>query len=174
MAVAAPAPAKPFEKLTNCRLKTQPFNDGDSFHVTLADKREIIVRLCFVDCPETDDSFPDRVAEQAQYFGVTSDQAMEIGKQAREFTKAALSRPFVIQTRWRNALGRSTLPRSYAMITTVDGKDLNELLVSAGLARIYGTRTPLPDGGTSRAYLARLATLETEARKKRLGGWSRR
>ena len=44
-------------------------------------------------------------------------------------------------------LGRSKLPRFYAMITTAEGKDLDELLVSAGLARIYGTRTPLPGGG---------------------------
>ena len=26
------------------------------------------------------------------------------------------------------------------------GRDLNELLVEGGLARIYGVRTPLPDG----------------------------
>ena len=36
--------------------------------------------------------------------------------------------------------------------TGVDGRDLNELLVSAGLARIYGTRTPLPDGRDSRTW----------------------
>jgi hypothetical protein len=33
-------------------------------------------------------------------------------------------------------------------------------LVSSGLARIYGTRTPLPDGRDSRQYLAHLHALE--------------
>jgi hypothetical protein len=46
---------------------------------------------------------------------------------------------------WRRALGRSAIWRYYAIVVTADARDLNELLVSAGLARIYGTRTPLPD-----------------------------
>ena len=59
------------------------------------------------------------------------------------------------------------------MIITADGKDLNELLVSAGLARIYGTRTPLPDGRDSRTYLAHLAALEKDAKNAKVGGWRR-
>jgi hypothetical protein len=46
---------------------------------------------------------------------------------------------------------------------------LNELLVSSGLARIYGTRTPLPDGRDSREYLAS-AALENEAKAAKRGG----
>jgi hypothetical protein len=45
-------------------------------------------------------------------------------------------------------------PRYYAFVFTADGSDLAELLVRNGLARIYGTRTPLPDGRDSRTYLA--------------------
>ena len=51
---------------------------------------------------------------------------------------------------------RSANWRYYAIIVTADGHDLNELLVSNGLARIYGTRTPLPDSGDSQTYLAHL------------------
>ncbi len=54
---------------------------------------------------------------------------------------------------------------------TSNGKDLAELLVSAGLARIYGTRTLLPDGLDSRAYLAHLHKLENEAKAAKRGGW---
>jgi len=54
------------------------------------------------------------------------------------------------------------------MIVTADGKDLNELLVNNGLVRIYGTRTPLPDGRDSREYLARLAEFEMKASKQSL------
>jgi len=49
------------------------------------------------------------------------------------------------------------------------GKDLNELLVSEGLARIYGMRTPLPDGRDSREYLAHLRELELEAKALKRG-----
>ena len=134
------------------------------FHVILPDKKEVIIRLYFVDTPEEERVYADRIAEQAQYFGITPDAAIEIGREASEFTKRALAKPFTIQTRWRLARGRSKLPRYYAIVTTAEGRDLAELLVSAGLARIYGTRTPLPDGRDSRMYLAHLA--ELEARRK--------
>ena len=56
---------------------------------------------------------------------------------------------------------------------TADGRDLAELLVTAGLARIYGTRTPLPDGRDSRTYLAHLAELEAQAKAAQRGAWSK-
>lgn len=46
--------------------------------------------------------------------------------------------------------------------------DLAELFVKNGLARIYGTRT---DGRDSRTYLARLRSLEQQAKSAGLGGW---
>jgi len=48
---------------------------------------------------------------------------------------------------------------------------LNELPVSAGLARIYGTRAPLPDDRDFRDYLAHLHALENEAKAAKRGGW---
>jgi endonuclease YncB( thermonuclease family) len=62
--------------------------------------------------------------------------------------------------------------RYYAIVVTPGGRDLNELLVSSGLARIYGTRTLLPDGRDSREYLAHLHALENEANAAKRGGWS--
>ena len=129
----------------------------------------MIFRLYFVDTPEEERVYADRMAEQAAYFGISSNVAAEVGHEASEFTKRALAKPFTIQTRWRLALGRSTLPRYYAVVLTADGHDLNELLVSAGLARIYGTRTSLPNGRDSRAYLARLHKLEMQAKAARHG-----
>jgi endonuclease YncB( thermonuclease family) len=94
-------------------------------------------------------------------------------RKASEFTKQALTKPFTIYTRWRRALGRSAIWRYYAIVVTADGRDLNELLVSAGLARIYGTRTPLPDGRDSRTYLAHLHELENKARAAKRGAWGK-
>ena len=63
--------------------------------------------------------------------------------------------------------------RYYAIIVTADGHDLNGLLVSNGLARIYGSRTPLPDGRDSREYLAHLHELENEANAAKRGAWGK-
>ena len=167
-------PAQPFQRIDGCRYKPQRWNDGDSFHVILPDQKELIFRLYFVDAPEEERVYADRIVEQAAYFGISADAAIEIGREASEFTKQALAKPFTIYTRWRRALGRSALWRYYAIVITAEGKDLNELLVSAGLARIYGTRTPLPDGRNSREYLAHLRELESEAKAAKLGAWSKK
>src|SRR5438309_3641458 len=148
-------PAQPFQRIDACIYKPQRWNDGDSFHVILPDQKQLIFRLYFVDTPEEERVYADRIVEQAAYFAISTDAAVEIGREASEFTKQTLAKPFTIYTRWRRALGRSALWRYYAIIVTSDGRDLNELPVSAGLARIYGTRTPLPDGRDSREYRAR-------------------
>lgn len=166
----APA-AKPFERLTACRYLPNTWNDGDSFHVTLRDGREQIFRLYFVDTPESGKGYDARSKEQAAYFRIAPAAAMALGQEATAFTSNALSKPFTVQTRWRIALGRSKLPRYYAVVTTADGANLAEALVRNGLARIYGTRTQLPDGTDSRTYLARLKSLEAKAKAARRGGW---
>ena len=166
-------PAQPFQRLDGCIYKPQRWNDGDSFHVVLPDQKEMVFRLYFVDTPEEERVFADRIAEQAMYFGISPDAAIEIGREASEFTKQALAKPFTVYTRWRRALGRSAIWRYYAIVVTADGHDLNELLVGNGLARIYGTRTPLPDGRDSREYLARLRDLENEAKARKRGAWGK-
>jgi endonuclease YncB( thermonuclease family) len=166
-------PAQPFQRFDGCIYKPQRWNDGDSFHVILPDRKEGIFRLYFVDTPEEERVYADRIAEQAAYFGISLNAAVEVGHEASEFTKQALAKPFAIYTRWRRALGRSAIWRYYAIIVTADGHDLNELLVSNGLARIYGTRTPLPDGRDSRSYLAHLHELENEAKAVKRGAWGK-
>jgi endonuclease YncB( thermonuclease family) len=170
--VAQHAPsAQPFQQLDGCTYKPQRWNDGDSFHVILADAKELIFRLYFVDTSEEERVYADRIAEQAAYFGITPSAAIEAGHLGERLRKGCARKPFTIQTRWRLARGRSKLPRYYAIVTAAEGRDLAELLVSAGLARIYGTRTPLPDGRDSRAYLAHLAELEAEAKAAKRGAW---
>jgi endonuclease YncB( thermonuclease family) len=159
--------ARPFERLNGCRVEPDKFTDGDSFRVRLPDGRLATFRLYYVDTTESR-SRGKRSDEQAAYFGITHQQAVALGEEAKAFTARALERPFTIYTRWRAVFGPS---RYYAILLTADGHDLNELLVNAGLARIYGTRTPLPDGRDSRTYLARLRELESEAKAARRGGW---
>ncbi len=163
---------RPWQKIDGCTWKADRWNDGDSFHVLTGDEgREIVARLYFVDTPEAETAYRDRLNEQAAYFGITREQAVQIAHEAAAFTEKRLAAPFSVWTRWRSALGRSALGRNYCIIVTAEGRDLNELLVENGLARIYGTRTALFDGRDSHAYLARLAELETVAKRDHRGAW---
>src|SRR3954470_3122956 len=84
---AAKAPEAPdFIELKGCTLLANASNDGDSFHVRTPDGAEHIFRLYFVDTPESETSFPDRIAEQASYFKLESPQAVDLGKEAAQFS----------------------------------------------------------------------------------------
>jgi endonuclease YncB( thermonuclease family) len=164
--------ATAFIKLEGCHLIPKSANDGDSFHVrSKAD--EYIFRLYFVDAPETDKEFPDRVKEQAKYFGITPEQAVQIGKEAAAFTRSKLAgKSFTVFTRWQDAMGRSKLPRYYAFIVVDNNQSLAELLVANGLARIFGTPAIAPNGQAPAAFIAHLRVLETKAKHDHLGAWS--
>lgn len=106
--------------------------NGDSFHVITGDGgREIVARLYFVDAPEAETAYRDRLDEQAAYFGLTREQAVQIAHEAAAFTRKRLAAPFTVWTRWRSALGRSALRRVYCIIIDSTGEDLNEALVRA-------------------------------------------
>src|SRR5581483_7554291 len=155
--------------LENCRLISNPANDGDSFHAS-AGAREYIFRLYMVDAPETDEMTPRRLVEQASYFGITVPQAIELGRAATEFTREKLSEPFIVFTHMSDAMGQSKLERFYAFVQTKDG-DLGEQLVRNGLARNYGFKALPPGLRNSRPELAKLQQFEDEAKQERIGGW---
>jgi len=169
---ASPRAANDFQRIDGCIWKFNRWNDGDSFHVITGDAgKEIVARLYFVDAPESETAYRDRIAEQAAYFGITPEQAVDIAHKAADFTLKQLSAPFTVYTRWRSALGRSALGRVYCIIITSTGDDLNELLVSNGLARIYGTKTALWYGRDSKTYVAHLKELAEKAKMEKRGGW---
>ena len=164
------ATGKEWVRLEDCRYVDDENNDGDSFHVQCG-VGEFIVRLYFVDAPETNLRYPERVREQSEYFGITIDTSIRIGKQAGGAVKDALHQPFIVSTRWASAQGRTKLPRYYAFVE-VGRRDLAEWLVSQGLARKKGTTSQSPTGEPSRAALKRFEALELEARKQRRGAWA--
>jgi DNA uptake protein ComE-like DNA-binding protein len=174
--LAAPGPidAKGKEKdwitLDHCQLIPNKANDGDSFHVR-ANDNEYLVRLYFVDAPETASVGPERLIEQAEYFAVSVPEVIEVGLDAKRFVEARLSEPFTVVTRLAGGLGRSKIQRIYGFVRTKDG-DLGEQLVANGLARIHGTTAAPPGGSTSAAELEKLAQLENEAKRRKVGGWS--
>ena len=173
LAATDPTDAKGKEKdwitLDHCQLVPNKANDGDSFHV-LANDNEYLVRLYFVDAPETASVGPARLIEQAEYFGVSVPQVIEVGLNAKKFIEARLSEPFTVVTRLAGGLGRSKIQRIYGFVRTKDG-DLGEQLVANGLARIHGTTATPPGGSTSATELEKLAQLENEAKRRKVGGW---
>lgn len=155
--------------LTDCQYVAAKDNDGDSFRVQCG-TNEFNLRLYFVDAPETNLRYPERTREQSAYFGVTLDETMKAGAKARDTVQELLRKPFVVETRWASAAGRSRETRYYALVE-VGGKGLAEVLVSQGFARTKGVFANLPRGEKAKAYAERLEQLEREAREKRLGIW---
>src|SRR5947208_9736634 len=155
--------------LNNCRLITNPANDGDSFHVS-AGPNEYLFRLYFVDAPETDEMTPRRLVDQAKYFAITVPQAIEVGRAAKEFTRQKLSGPFTVFTHMSDAMGQSRLERFYALVQTSEG-DLGEQLARNGLARNYGFKAIPPGVKNSRLEIQKLQQFEDEARQEKIGGW---
>jgi endonuclease YncB( thermonuclease family) len=142
--------------------------DGDSFHIQTA-RAEYVFRLYFVDAPETGMDYPDRVREQAEYWGITDEQALEIGARAREFAREFLRDGVTVWTRRQDAQGQGA-KRYYALVQS-GGKDLAVELVRQGLARVYGMGTDLQDGTPESRRWAELRRVENEARKARRGAW---
>jgi len=172
IALVAIVRADDWEVIKNCRLMDNASNDGDSFHVK-ADGEERIFRLYFVHAPESEDGgrVADRITEQAETFGITEEESVEMGKKAVAFTRSVLSRPFKVTTRGQNAMGASALKREYAFIETADGEDLGEMLVSRGLARSFGEDASPPSGGSASSLRSKYDRLEAKAKRERLGAW---
>jgi DNA uptake protein ComE-like DNA-binding protein len=174
LATLTPGPAKEKEKdwitLDHCQLVPNKANDGDSFHVR-ANDTEYLVRLYFVDAPETASVGPARLIEQAEYFGVSVPQVIEIGRDAKKFVDVKLSEPFTVITRLAGGLGRSKIQRVYGLVRTKDG-DLGEQLIANGLARIHGVHPAMPDGSTGEDEIQKLEQLEQSAKQTKLGGWA--
>ena len=118
---ASAAERKKWETLSDCQYVAKEHNDGDSFRVRCG-SREFVLRLYYVDAPEvTVRGNADRVREQSDHFGVMSEDIPEAGLKARDAVREILKKPFVVQTRWAVAGGRSAESRYYGMVE-MDGK----------------------------------------------------
>lgn len=170
-ALPAAAVSGRWEKLENAVLG-DGYMDGDSFYIRHGGKNHVI-RLYYVDTPETDKQFEERNAEQADYFGIPITQVIPLGKKGTAFTRRTLSgEKFTVWTRWEDARGSGQ--KRYFGVVKVGKEDLADLLVANGLARVYGASTVLPDGTNIDQKFAKLRQLERRAKAKRLGGWAKK
>jgi endonuclease YncB( thermonuclease family) len=156
--------------LTNCEYVASKSNDGDSFRVRDG-TNEFSVRLYYVDTPESTLTYPERVRQQSEHYGITLDETLKAGAKARERAQELLREPFLVRTRWASAAGRGRETRYYGIVE-VGGRSLAEVLVSEGLAQTKGVAPNLPGGEKASAYMKRLEDLEGEARRQRVGAWA--
>lgn len=165
------------EVFENCRLAGVDWADGDSFPVELPNGKEIVIRLYYVDCNEiaaATETDQRRVRDQSSYFGVDDHQVtLHFGRRAAEEVKKLLAKPFIVQTAFATAPGRSAKPRTYGFVTLSDGRDLGEVLVNEGLARSFGVRRNTPGGLNAEAAEAKMDDLELGAAIARRGIWSK-
>lgn len=172
--------AKKWRQYTDCRLIPNPSNDGDSFHVKAGNikTRTYLFRLYFVDTPEDEKSLPERLQEQADYFGITDPaDVIKAGKAATKFTEQFLKDGFTVHSRLSDALGRSKKKRDYAMVLNAAGDDLGLELVRNGLARVHGMSTDLGElkeygSRSAGAWQRRLRQVELEAKQNNRGAWA--
>lgn len=182
LALAAPNDAfaaKKWREYTGCTVIPNDSNDGDSFHVKAGNikSKTYLFRLYFVDTPESEKSLPERLKEQADYFGIADPMdVVKVGKEAVKFREKFLENGnFTVYSRLSDALGRSQMDRDYALVMS-GGRDLATELVRNGLARVYGSGTDLSDlepyGKDENAWWRRLRQAELDAKKEKLGAWA--
>ena len=170
-----------YDKFIGARLVDEEGNDGDSFTV-LADGREFVLRLYFVDAPEkylsdTWESQQRRVADQAKDMGgISVEQAVDVGLEAKAYTNSLLKgKPFTVYTYWESVYDSD---RYYGFVELSDGEYLGTKLVRDGLARIHtkgpGSKekpVPTPDGSSFHQHRDMLYRLESEARRSSRGAY---
>lgn len=155
-------------ELENCRFVSNGINDGDSFMIKNRGTTYVF-RLYWVDTPEERSDYPERLKEQADYFGVTADEVMQIGREAKMFTREFLKGDnLTLFSQWEN--GQGGAQRYYAIVNSEKG-NLIEALVENGLARIYGYNKSWPEEPQLDVFRRRLARLEKQAKQKGLGAW---
>jgi len=193
LAVALPgvADAKGWRTYKDVEFDNQQGFDGDSFHLKVPSGEKIfdwVIRLYGVDCPETDNRFPERNAEQAKHFGIDVEDVPGWGKKAARRTRDLLRGAKEIRLhvrdpkeKTRKAKGREQ--RYYGIVEMIDkdGKStfLHEELLKEGLARAFGMAAPWPpkDAGrhgeekTEERFERELKRLEHKAKQDKKGIW---
>lgn len=158
-----------YDVYQGCTLVNGRGNDGDSFRVKLPQGRTEIIRLYFVDTPES--AFKsygggrknhDRIADQAYDMGgITSQQAVEIGKKAKAFVSEQLRKsPFAIYTEWDSPFNDQRYHAFVEILYNGKKRFLHEILVEKGYARIHTKGAPMPDGSSERKQEDRLFELK--------------
>ena len=169
-----------YQILRGCVLADDKDNDGDSFRVRHGSD-EHVLRLYFVDCPEKrrHQYNGERIHEQAQYFKINDDAAIQTGLAAKDFTLKLLGKaPFDVATKWEEVYSSERF-YAFVMLPSESGKSsgqryLCEALIEQGLGRIHTKGADLPTGTPWRKFRDHLRDVEARAKSAGKGGWGHR
>ncbi|MEM6911556.1 MAG: thermonuclease family protein [Verrucomicrobiota bacterium] len=169
-----------YYRLTGVCPLEHRYNDGDSFLVRHGED-EFELRLYYVDTPEkylSDEHAKqrERVAEQADYFGLSLDQTIALGQVAKTYVERLFQEQgsFTVYTAWEQVYDGD---RYHGFVEIDDPQKpsekiyLTELLVREGLGRIHTRGEETPKGQSWRAYKEQLYSLERRAKEARRGAW---
>ena len=165
-----------FEVLDKVSLVDSRGNEADTLRINTGTREEIFV-LYFVDALEASWNHPQRINDQARWFGNVTDKAIvDGGVEALNYVRNLLTtRPFTVLTRWER-IPNSTRYYALIMVEHQPGQwvYLADLLMNQGYARIHGLRTALPnDSRDEITYLLELKTLGQQARTAKAGIWAK-
>ncbi|WP_395739599.1 hypothetical protein [Prosthecobacter sp.] len=170
------APLPPFKIFPRARLIESRANEADTLRIKVSDTEdEHIFVLYFVDAADTSLTHPQRVQDQARYFGVSTQRVIEEGQRAAQYvTQLLKDHPFTVMTRWEEVPG---LSRYYALILVEmsPGRPvyLADLLVQQGFARVAGVTSSLPaDARSINDYALELQSLRQRAQQSKVGIWA--
>lgn len=172
----SPAPLPEFKVFPKARFIESRTNEADTLRIKVSDtEEEHVFVLYFVDALDASWTHPQRVQEQARYFGVSGEKVVSEGQKATQYvTQLLKDRPFSVMTRWEQVPERS---RFYALIlvehTPGSWVYLADLLVQQGFARVAGVTTSLPsDARSLNDYALELQALRKQAEQQKAGIWA--
>lgn len=171
-----PAPLPEFKVFPKARFIESRTNEADTLRIKVSDtEEEQVFVLYFVDALDASWTHPQRVQEQARYFGVSGEKVVSEGQKATQYvTQLLKDRPFSVMTRWEQVPERS---RFYALVLVEHQPGswvyLADLLVQQGFARVAGVTTSLPsDTRSLNDYALELQALRKQAEQRKAGIWA--
>jgi hypothetical protein len=164
--------AEGFRELRDAAYVQNAQNTGDCFRVKQGGE-EFFVRLLWVYCAPTDEKEEKHLKECAEYFGITRDDALVVGREAQEFTSGYLSGKTL------TLLTRGTKDDQGNLLVAVrPGKygDFAGVLVDNGLVMIkQASAKKGPAREHEEAVLRNLVDREAAAKARKVppGAWAR-
>ena len=175
--MSVPAEKQRQQILTDCRIKEDNSNDGDSFSV-LTRSGEYRFSLYYINAPDRGQGTIQEMKDHCDYFGLNNQQVSSVAHEAKAYVEKILAkRKFDVVTRWERAPEESPngeiTCRAFILFEGSDGRMVNlaTLLVHEGLASICSGKEVLPDGTAPVRFITELQALETDACNQKRGAW---